>query len=340
MAKDNDFDDVPEIPRELKSVEPPDEPPATPPQGPLSTLRTNLGLPPPVSPTPLTDMARRVVEKQARFMENIQKEEDQRTSQRYDLMKQQHDRTMEENAAYERILPAQERLAAANERMLPVHERIALANRENAQLQLEMLKMQQPYRDKLDEVYLASMCADQERVEETFKTMFNQTQSAGRMFWITFLLGVGLIVAAVSTFVARPGVNNPLVVAFFGSGALSILSFFIRDPSQRLQRAGGKLVQLQVAWRYHLMQSQYWANYFNNETAMGQQVMTEEIEEKVRKRTLCRRRPSQTRIQPNRRQSPRPLWRSRPSAPIAPAERAQATRRRARIFRLFTTFAL
>ena len=45
-----------------------------------------------------------------------------------------------------------------------------------------------------------------------------------------------------------------------------MLAFFLHDPADKVQRADDKLVQLQVAMRYHLLETRYWANYVNGKT--------------------------------------------------------------------------
>jgi hypothetical protein len=180
------------------------------------------------------------------------------------------DRTLE-------LATVQERIAAANERMMPAQERIAAAQQRIAESQLAMWHAQAPFRDRLNQLQLDQMQGEAQRIKDTFDTMYNQTRWAGYMLWITFLLGVALIVVSVIVYLVRPDDNGPLVGVFFGAGALSMLAFFLRDPAQNIQRAGGKLVQLQVALRYHLVEMQYWANYFNTKVALGQNVLAKEL---------------------------------------------------------------
>ncbi len=200
------------------------------------------------------------------------------TAKLFDLQRQlgleQEERDLKQT---ERLALLQERNNAAQERMLPGNERIAEAQRGIAQAQLQMWQMQQPFREKMNENYEESLKKEAKLIDDTFNTMFQQTKWAGYMFWITFLLGAFLVIASVADVMVRPDSNNPLVAAFFGAGALSMLAFFLRDPADKVQRAGGKLVQLQVAMRYHLLETRYWGNYFNNKAMAGLEVSALEL---------------------------------------------------------------
>jgi hypothetical protein len=172
---------------------------------------------------------------------------------------------------------AHERTAAIYERMQPSNERITADQRAVAEIQLEMWKAQEPHRAQLNNIYLENLRIEQKRISDTFNAMFLQTKWAGYMFWITFLLGVFLVVTSVCAVFVYPDSNNHLIAAFFGAGALSMLAFFLRDPADKVQRTGGKLVQLQIAMRYNLMESQYWNNYFNSKAAASNGVTAEEL---------------------------------------------------------------
>jgi hypothetical protein len=121
------------------------------------------------------------------------------------------------------------------------------------------------------------MREEQDRIKATYQAMFQQTRWAGYMFWITFLLGVFLVVASVGAFFLHPDSNNHLIAVFFGAGALSMLAFFLRDPAEKVQRAGGKLVQLQIAMLYNLRESQYWNSYFTNKGMASGAVTADEL---------------------------------------------------------------
>jgi hypothetical protein len=56
-----------------------------------------------------------------------------------------------------------------------------------------------------------------------------------------------------------------------------MLAFFLRDPADKVQQAGGKLVQLQVAMRCHLIETQYWSTYFSAKVGAGKEVTAEEL---------------------------------------------------------------
>jgi len=180
-------------------------------------------------------------------------------------------------AHQERVSATHERISAAHERMLPANERIAEHQRIVAEARLELWKAQEPQRVAMNEIYLKAVGKEQDRIDDTFETMFRQTKSAGHMFWMTFLLGAFLVVASVCAFFVRPDANNQLIAAFFGAGALSMLAFFLRDPADKVQQAGGKLVQLQVAMRYHLIETQYWGTYFSAKVGAGKEVTAREL---------------------------------------------------------------
>jgi hypothetical protein len=184
----------------------------------------------------------------------------------------------------EREASAMERVALLHQSMLPANERIAEhqrataeAQRAAAEVNLAVWRDQAPARERMNAILENNFLKESKRIDDTFNTMFAQTRSAGHMFWITFCLGALLMLASVGTFMARPEAGNPLLAAFFGTGALSILAFFLRDPAEKVQRTGAKLVQLQVAMRYHLTEMQYWSTYFNGKLSSGQQVDVGEL---------------------------------------------------------------
>jgi hypothetical protein len=159
--------------------------------------------------------------------------------------------------------------------------RIQQVQRQMADAQMQMFKEQEKQRKDQAEIYLKYMKDEQTRIDDTFKAMFGQTRGASHMFWITFLLGVFLVVVSVVAFFLHPQGNNPLVAAFFGVGALSMLSFFLRDPADKIQRAAGKLVQLQIALRYNLYEAQYWGVYFNTKMSAGTEVKVDELSKAI-----------------------------------------------------------
>jgi hypothetical protein len=179
----------------------------------------------------------------------------------------------EDQERNERIALIYERNAQIQERMLPAQERIAYFNDRASERDLEKFKLQAPHLARWNQLQIEYYEKEHKRIADTFDTMYRQTMWASGMHWITFLLGVGLIVVSVAAYLVQPEPNNPLIVAFFGCGALSMLAFFLRDPAQRLQYAGGKLIQLQMAMRYHLQEMQYWNTYFTGKTAGGETVV-------------------------------------------------------------------
>jgi hypothetical protein len=181
--------------------------------------------------------------------------------------------------AQERVALAQAPIVAANERMAASDERIAADRRATAEAQLEMSKMQQPHNEEVQKLYLEAIRTEKTRINETFETIAKQTRWAGYMFWITFGLGALLVVGSIAAFVFRPDANNQLVAAFFSGGVISMLAFFLRDPADRIQRAGGKLVQIQVAMQYYLYESNYWGSYFNNKFWAGKEITGTELQE-------------------------------------------------------------
>jgi hypothetical protein len=65
-----------------------------------------------------------------------------------------------------------------------------------------------------------------------------------------------------------------------------MLSFFLRDPAEKIQRTAGKLVQLQAAMRYHLTEISYWDTYFNQKIILGNPVEVTELIKALRSMRL------------------------------------------------------
>jgi len=134
--------------------------------------------------------------------------------------------------------------------------------------QLKMAREQQ-------EQQLKFLIEGQKRTRDTFQTMFVQTKWAGYMSWISFLFGVLLMAILVGTVLLRPELSkSPLIAAFFGAGMLASLR---RDPADKIQRDGSKLMKLQVALNYNLLESQLWGRYFADKRAEGKDVQREEL---------------------------------------------------------------
>lgn len=115
----------------------------------------------------------------------------------------------------------------------------------------------------------------QANIQKTFDIMFGQTRQAAKMFYMSFCLGFGLVIGSVIIYLFWP--TNLITIAFFGVGALTMLSFFLRDPAERIQRTGGKLIQMQAAMRNHLHEISYWDTYFNQKLAASDPVKHEEL---------------------------------------------------------------
>lgn len=115
----------------------------------------------------------------------------------------------------------------------------------------------------------------QANIEATGNLMLVQTRQAAQMFRVSFWLGFGLVIVSVIIYLFRP--TNLITIAFFGVGALTMLSFFLRDPAERIQRTGGKLIQMQAAVRNHLHEISYWDTYFNQKVAASDPVKHEEL---------------------------------------------------------------
>jgi len=137
--------------------------------------------------------------------------------------------------------------------------------------QLKMAREQQ-------EQQLKFLLEGQKRTRDTFQTIFVQTKWAGYMHWVTLLFGVLLMAILVGTVLVRPEFSkSPLIAAFFATGFLSMLASFRRDPADKIQRDGSKLMKLQVALNYNLLETQLWGRYFADRKAEGKDVQGDEL---------------------------------------------------------------
>ncbi len=117
-----------------------------------------------------------------------------------------------------------------------------------------------------------------ENLKETFKILFKQTKGAAWMFYSSFVLGIFLIITSVASYLFLPNSNDTLTLAFFGAGALTMLTFFLRDPAEKVQQTAGKLVQIQFAMKNHLMECGLWETYFAQRQNAGEPVSIEDFE--------------------------------------------------------------
>ena len=163
------------------------------------------------------------------------------------------------------------------ERLAVINRDTALAQEHMAQLQSDWWKQQGTQAQAMMDTQRQYQLTEQERVKQTFDTMLGQTRWAAFMFWTTFWLGVGLVIVSIIGYWARRDSSDQLFLVFFGGGALTMLVFFLRDPAEKIQRTGAKLVQLQVAMRYHLTEMNYWSTYLNMKSSMGQNVAADEV---------------------------------------------------------------
>ena len=134
-------------------------------------------------------------------------------------------------------------------------------------LQVKQLKLLRNFQDK-----------QLENLQTTFEILFGQTKGAALMFYISFWLGVVLIVVSVCSYLFLPNPNNLLTIAFFGVGALAMLSFFLRDPAEKVQQTAGKLVQIQFAMRCHLTEFGLWEIYLAQKRESGVLIEIEDLE--------------------------------------------------------------
>jgi hypothetical protein len=77
------------------------------------------------------------------------------------------------------------------------------------------------------------------------------------MYWSIFILGVGLVLAAVPVAVLT---KTELFSVLFGSvGVIDILAFFLKDPPQQLQKSRANLSKLQAAYYQWLVDAANWS---------------------------------------------------------------------------------
>ncbi|MEO8665277.1 MAG: hypothetical protein ABI462_07260 [Ignavibacteria bacterium] len=155
--------------------------------------------------------------------------------------------------------------------------RLNLQDKQN-KIQLKQLEAQSDF--QLNNVkVLREFQNDQMRnLQTTFDIMFKQTKGAALMFYVSFWLGVVLVAVSVASYLYFREPDNILTIAFFGAGALAMLSFFLRDPAVKVQQTAGKLVQLQFAMRCHLTEIGYWEIYIGQQKELGIPITFEELE--------------------------------------------------------------
>ncbi len=87
------------------------------------------------------------------------------------------------------------------------------------------------------------------------------------MYWVLFLLGVGLVVAAVPVALYT---QKELFSLVFGSvGVIDIVTFFLKDPPQQLQKSRANLTKLQAAYYQWLLDVANWSNVLYSEGIAG-----------------------------------------------------------------------
>jgi hypothetical protein len=145
-------------------------------------------------------------------------------------------------------------------------------------IQSEQLEMQSALQAKQLEMLRNFQEEQLKNLQTTFEIMFGQTKGAALMFYVSFWLGVALVIASVCSYLIFRDANNLLTIAFFGVGALAMLTFFLRDPAVKVQQTAGKLVQLQFAMRAHLTEIGYWEIYLAQQRELGVPIKIEELE--------------------------------------------------------------
>ena len=199
---------------------------------------------------------------------------------------------MEHNVFSPEAIQAQKELLGVQESL---NRSVAEANRSAVELnrsQLELVQanaqMQAALSEEVKQAQLDLQKEEQARlrdfqnkqlgnIQTTFDILFSQTKWAAIMFYVSFWLGVALVVSSVILYVVLRDPNNLLTLAFFGAGALAMLSFFIRDPAEKIQKTAGKLVQTQAAMRYHLMEITYWDAYLLQKMKSSDPLKGEEL---------------------------------------------------------------
>lgn len=144
--------------------------------------------------------------------------------------------------------------------------------------QVEQMEMQRTLQDYNVKMIRKFQEEQLNNLQTTFDIMFKQTKGAALMFYVSFWLGVVLVIVSVCAYLLFRDSNNLLILAFFGVGALAMLSFFLRDPAVKVQQTAAKLVQLQFAMRCHLTETGYWEIYLNQQRELGVPIEVEELE--------------------------------------------------------------
>jgi len=178
------------------------------------------------------------------------------------------------------VKPVSSQLASRTRAVLSsAQERIAELS---AGAQLELWRQYHDHQLKMareqQEQQLKFLIEGQKRTGDTFQTIFVQTKWAGCVSWVTFLFGVLLMAISVGAVLLRPEFSkSPLIAGFFGTGFLSMLASLRRDPADKIQRDGSKLMKLQVAMNYNLLETQLWGGYFADRKAEGKDVRADEL---------------------------------------------------------------
>lgn len=150
-------------------------------------------------------------------------------------------------------------------------------------LKLQALQTEQAEVESRNAIKMQSLVrkfseSQMKNLEDTFDILFRQARGAAFMFYVSFWLGVALITASVvGYFVMRNG-DNFLTIAFFGAGAITLLSFFLRDPADKVQQTAAKLVQIQTAMKGHQMMVGFWELFSQQKMQMQSPLTLEEVE--------------------------------------------------------------
>jgi len=198
------------------------------------------------------------------------------------LMEHNNKSPLESSQAQEELLDAQTIIelnrstAEANQSAIELNRsNLEIANTPQGQA---MRKIQDNFQAKQLEMLRNFQEEQLKNLQTTFDILFRQSKGAALMFYVSFWLGVVLIVASVCSYLFLRDPNNLLTIAFFGVGALAMLSFFIRDPAEKVQQTAGKLVQIQDAMRCHLTEVGYWEIYIAQKRELGLAFEIEELE--------------------------------------------------------------
>jgi hypothetical protein len=100
-----------------------------------------------------------------------------------------------------------------------------------------------------------------EKLKKNIEDVSDQIQNSFRdtriMYWSIFILGIGLVLAAVPVAVLT---KTELFSVLFGSvGVIDILAFFLKDPPQQLQKSRANLSKLQAAYYQWLVDATNWS---------------------------------------------------------------------------------